>query len=172
MPTIILTTTDFETGEYQIAQTAEDTLLLQSYITKHEASFIKRILGKELGELFITNVALTPGRYATIKEAFIEQPSQNCFFESKGMKAVLMGLIYCLYVSENHTRHTQSGVTIAQSEVSTTLSPENAAIKGEGAWNDAVSSIRAIQWYCADSVPATYPEYSGTWFRVKYSPLL
>lgn len=171
---ILLTTADFEAGEYQIAQTSEDTALLLTYINKHETSYIRRVLGRTLGDLFIANVSPGPasGRYETIKNAFYEQDDSECVYESKGMKDILMGIIYYFFVSENQVRHTQSGVTIATAEVSSILSPENAALKGDFAWNDAVSSIKAIQWYCGVEHAEDYEEYAGSWFKIKYSPLL
>lgn len=170
---ILLATTDFAAGEYQIAQTAEDTALLQTYIDKHETSLIRRILGKELGDLFIANIADGSGRYYDIKQPFFEQEDGDGYvYESKGMKDALMGLIYCLFVSENQVRHTQSGVTLQSSEVSSTLSPENAALKGDYAWNDGVTSIQAIQWYCGVEHSDVYTEYAGTFFRYKFNQLL
>ncbi len=52
---ILLSTDDFNVY-YSIAQTTEKTALLQEYIDRYEESFIKKILGAELGQHFIDDI--------------------------------------------------------------------------------------------------------------------
>src|SRR3989304_2160087 len=79
---------------------------------------------------------------------------------------------YIKYIFGTQTKHSQSGVTINQSEVANNNSPENAARFGEQKWNDSLSSIAAIQWYCYIFAPQDYPDFNGQCFEAKFSPIV
>jgi|SRR3990172_7448918 len=167
---ILLTTSDFS-GYYGIATNQASLPLLQEYIDMFEASYIKRILGIELGELFIADNS--PARFQFILDPFIKQ-DENCdtIYESKGMKDILAALVFYEYISSTQVKSAQAGVITNQAEVSNIGSPEDACRFGEVKWNGALGSIEAIQWWCGYEDEITYPEYSGVYFRPKYSALL
>lgn len=174
---ILLEIEDFEKF-HSLAQGTDDNPLLQSYIDRYEEKYIKLILGVILGQLFIDDIqgvdsdsAAIEDRFQKLLDKWFEQPI-DCIYESTGMKDILASLVFYHYASDTQVRHTQSGVTLNQSEVSNTLSPEGAIRFGEMKWNDAIPSIHAIQWLCGCHDAETYPEYKGTKFEVKYSPLL
>lgn len=176
---ILLETTDFDSGEYVIAQTNDTTALIQTYIDRHEAAYIKRILGVELGLLFIEDIQGNDAdsdeitaRMAAIRDAFMIQADSGCIYESKGMKDILMAIVFYFFVSETQVKHSQSGVITNAAEVSNIAQPENATRFAETKFNGALSSIEAIQWYCGTEETATYPEYDGTYIRPRYSNLL
>ena len=176
---ILLETTDFDAGEYAIAQTNETTALLQTYIDKYEAPYIKRILGDELGLLFIEDIQgedsdseAVAARMIAIRDAFFIQEDSGCVHESEGMKEVLKAIVFYFFVSKTQVKHSQSGVITNAAEVSNIAQPENATRFAETKFNGALSSIEAIQWYCGTEESATYPEYEGTYIRPRYSNLL
>ena len=55
MASILVKTTDF-TGLYYIAQTTYTTPILQAYIDEFEKTYIRKLLGLTLGDLFIATV--------------------------------------------------------------------------------------------------------------------
>ena len=176
---ILVQTTDFESGENQIAQTIQTTPLLQTYIDRYEEIFIKQILGVDLGQLFIDDIqgldsdsSAIEDRFEVLIDPLIYQTSDGSILSTYGIKDILCKMIFFEYVTANQARHTQSGVTLNQSEVSTTMSPESATRYAEAKWNDAVGQIRTIQYYCSRFKSSDYPEYNGIYIRPKYSALL
>lgn len=177
---ILLTTDDFNLFQ-SIAQSPNNVSLLQEYIDRYEEIYIKRILGVDLGELFIDDVqgldsdsSAIEARFQILIDGFIKQQDNDgdVIWEAKGMKDILASLVFCEYVSSTQVKHSQSGVITNQAEVSDIGSPEDAARFGEQKWNGALSSVEAIQWWCGTEDETTYPEYNGTLFRPRYSPLL
>ena len=175
---ILLTTDDFS-GFHGIATNPASLPLLQEYIDRFEQSYIMRILGVELGTKFIADIkgedsdsSALEDRFEVIFNPFIKQDYCRHIMESKGMKDVLAALVFYEFISSTQAKSSQAGVITNQAEVSNIASPENAARFGEVKWNSALSSIEAIQWWCGVKDHANYPEYEGTYFRPKYSPLL
>lgn len=176
---MILVTVDDFNVYFSVAQTPEKTALLQQYIDRYEAGFIKRVLGVTLGELFIADIqgldsdsGSIEDRFQVILDPFMKQPCTNKIHESKGMKDLLCGLIFCEYISDRQISHAQSGVVVSDVETAKSVSPENAARFGEQKWNEALESVRAIQWWVGWEDLTNYPEFRGTYFRPRYSPLL
>lgn len=175
---ILLTTDDFNLFQ-SIAQSSNNAALLQEYIDRYEESYIKRILGVTLGQLFIDDVkgldsdsSAIEARFQILIDGFIKQDSCDRVLETKGMKDILASLVFYEYVSSTQIKHAQAGVITNQAEVSNIGSPEDATRFGEIKWNTALSSIEAVQWWCGTEDEANYPEYNGTLFQPKYSPLL
>lgn len=176
---ILLTTDDFA-GEtfHGIATNPASLPLLQTYIDRFEESYIMRILGVSLGTKFIADIkgedsdsSALEDRLEIILNPFIKQ-DRRYIMESKGMKDILASLIFYEYISGTQVKSAQAGVITNQAEVSNIGSAEDAARFGEIKWNGALSSIEAIQWWCGCKDEKNYPEYEGTYFRPKYSPLL
>lgn len=183
---MILVTLDDFSGYYSLAQSVNTKPVIQNYIDRLEAQFIKRILGVELGELFIADVqgldsdsSAIEDRFQVLIDPFSKQVKRGDFggwsnniYESKGMKSILLGMIYSEYVSNEQVQHSQGGMINSQVETANAATPAEADRIGEVKWNDSLLSIIAIQWYCGCNQRATYPEYDGMYFRPKYSNLL
>lgn len=175
---ILLEIGDFK-GFHSLAISIDNTPILQSFIDRFEESYIKRILGVELGQKFIDDIrgedsdssSIEP-RFQAIIDPFIKQDCNRSIMESKGMRDLLAGLIYYEFVFSNQMKHTQSGATLNQSEVSDTATPQEAALFAEQKYNASLPSVYAIQWLCGTENFKDYPEFAGTYFRPKYSPLL
>ncbi|HKZ36478.1 MAG TPA: hypothetical protein VJ184_02430 [Chryseolinea sp.] len=173
---ILLTLADFD-GFYGLAKSIDNNPLLQEYIDRFEESYIKRILGVELGQLFIDDIKGEDSDSASIESRFqiILDPFQKqdgSIYESKGMKKILAGLIYSEFVEDNQIFHSQSGATTNRAEVSDVLNPVTAAEFAATKWNSSVISIMAVQWWCETEDTTNYAEYDGTYFRPKYPDLL
>jgi hypothetical protein len=169
---ILIQLSDF-TGQFTLARSIQNDPLLQSYIDKYEPIFIKQILGATLGQEYITDKSQPTQDpiFVVIEDAFI-QDDNSIIKKSDGLKAALLGLIFYKFVFETQTKHSQSGVTINQSQVANNNSPENAARFAEQRWNGALETIEAIQWYVTDFAPDDYPSYNGQTFTPEYSAFL
>jgi len=175
---ILLTTDDFNLFQ-SIAQSSNNTALLQEYIDRYEEVYIKRILGVTLGQLFIDDVqgvdsdsSAIEDRFQILIDGFIKQDSCDRVLQTHGMKDILASLIFYHFVSDTQVKHAQAGVINNQAEVSNIGSPEDAVRFGEIKWNGSLSSIEAMQWWVGIEDGANYPEYNGELFKPKYSPLI
>ena len=187
MASILVKTTDF-TGLYAIAQTSYTTPILQSYIDEFEKTFIRKLFGLELGDLFIATVVNNVpvgARYLAVYNPLAIQVSgldsgvflngQNWvtgrIFESRGMKEILKGIIYCLYVQGTQAHHSQSGVAKSLGDVGIVMTGENAARMGEIRHNGIISDWEAVQYYISQN-NSTYTEFDGLELQPKYSAIL
>jgi hypothetical protein len=187
MASILVKTTDF-TGLYAIAQTNYTTPIVQAYIDEFEKTYIRKLLGLELGDLFIATVvnnAPVGARYLALFNPLAlqltglsigvqlngENYSSSRIFESRGMKEILKGIIYCLYVQGTQSHHSQSGVAKAMADVSVIMTGENAARMGEIRHNGIIADWEAVQYYIHVNA-ATYPEYEGLQLQPKYSAII
>ena len=186
MASILVQTTDF-TGFYKINQTTQTTAVLQSFIDKNEKSIIRRLLGLELGDLFIADVAaFTPvtARYLALfnpiaiqisgLSTFVDdyyQYGNGHIYESRGMKEIILGMLYDLYVTDQQHLQSQSGVVRSEVDAAKALGFDNAARQGETRHNSIIDDYEAVQYF-ARTEAATYPEYDGLRITVKYSAII
>lgn len=169
----LLVTLNSFTGLNQLARSTATDPKLQEYIDQYEEEYIIRLLGKELGELFIEDKSnpSQEARFAIIEHPFTEQENE-CLYISKGMKQMLTDIIFYYYVVETQTGHTQSGVANKQAEAGKVRTPDDAARKAERRFNDCLKTWDAIQWYCKTFARDDYPEYKGQHIGPIYSPIL
>jgi len=177
---ILLQISDF-TGKYTINLNAVTTPLLQSYIDDYEANYIYKLLGVDLGLLFIADLANVSqeARFVVIQEPFAIQYN-GCNYVSTGMLDYLKAAIYYEYTKDRQIRPSDNGVSFSINEAQTIATPQQAAREAEKKWNAALDTVAAIQWYCYTYADATYPddedmrypEYNGECLEPKFSPLL
>lgn len=170
---IILQPTDFK-KYYSIAQSPDTTPLLQDFIDRYEKNYIHKVLGVELGDLFIADLLVgvpETARFISIFNAFSEQIGER-IYESKGFKDMLTAFVLYEFISQTQLKHSQSGVVSTQAEVANIQSPENAFRFGEMKFNEALETKDAIQYVCGYSETETFPEFKGVYIRPKYSSLL
>lgn len=98
---------------------------------------------------------------------------QDQFFESYGIKDILLIQIYYQFISKEQTFSSQSGIATNSVENGTVATARQAQRKGEIKWNtDGVKSWDAIRYFCKDKYPSVYPEFNGVILRVKYSSII
>lgn len=177
---ILLELSDFNKF-YRLAQSDDVDPIIQDYIDRFEEVYIKKMLGVELGQLFILDIqgldsdsAAIEERFQILLDGFIKQKDNDgdVVWQNIGMKNTLAGLVYYHYVIDTQGKHSQSGYILNKSEVSGTGSPQEAAGFAEEKWNGSLPSIYAIQWWCGCEDSDNYPEYNGVYFRPVYSNLL
>jgi hypothetical protein len=159
----ILQITDFASGVYKIpVKTTLDASLL-AMIDKVESEYLVKLMGVELYDLFVADLAGTPSvpvsaRFLQIFNAFNDQ-TDDCLTQSDGMIEMLKGLVYYLYVRDNVTRLTTTGVKVTTGENSDNVTAIGHDITTR--YNNAIENYKVIQNYMLIVDPDTYPEFAG-----------
>lgn len=174
MAYLIVQTTDF-VGFQGVAQSNDDTILLQTFIDRWEKFYIYHLLSNNaiisppqsgLADLFIASIVNgvpVGARYLKIFNAFFEQNGSKVMV-SKGMKDILVSFIFYHYVMETGTRHGQSGVFTPKTETGDVADFDNTGRFAERRWNEALSTVDSIRWWLKvgnanGGGQADYPEY-------------
>ena len=170
---ILLTTADFAGYNYLNTTTATLTRL-QAYIDRYEKQYICELLGVELGELFIADLANASQdvRFVAIQDAFYEQTTGGTIYISKGMVDFLLCAVAYHYIKDTQYSHTTSGVAKMLTEAQKDQSGENAYRYAERRFNESLDTVDAIQWFCKTEAATDYPEYKGVAIAPKYAALL
>lgn len=184
---ILVQLSDF-TGQYQVARSNNIDPVLQSYIDREEKKTIYKVLGKELGDLIIAYIAAnrlpnTP-RYNNILDPFYLKNTtfgnyfygrqvdnlNPSFYESAGLKDLLINTIYYYYVTETSSmKSVQSGLANPEVDTATGASAANIFRFAEQKWNaSGYDTWLAIWWRCYVFENSTYTEYLGTIPKVRY----
>lgn len=176
---ILVELADFASGKYKIATTNVTETDLQDYIDRYEKPYIYKIFGVELGQLIIDDInggsTSDPieQRLQNLIDSFVLQanscwPFTRKVYESLGLKDILKAAIYFHYVKEDQSKHSQSGVTQGDAEVSKVSTVRTAVAFAEKRWNEALGSVEAIQWRCRHYEASEYPEYAGVYLPPQY----
>jgi hypothetical protein len=155
----ILNSVCFKGNQYSLPQ--ECFSKLQAYMDKYEALYLCELLGAELYELFIAELAINnppiDPRFKVIYDAFIiDEP--GCIRKSEGIKTMLTELVYFEFVRDLAYSKTTTGVQFNINEVS--RGPEYNGYNDIEAYNEGVYNYHEIQWYICDN-STDYPEYNG-----------
>lgn len=157
----ILSTGDFSSGKYYIPINTKQTINLQTCIDLVESNYLVQLMGVELYDLFIADlvndVPVTP-KYLKIFEPFNDQ-TNDCLTISDGMKEMLRGFVYYTYLSNYSSRASTTGLSIADTENSTTVSAVKFNLNQS--YNEAVTTYKVIQNYMVNVSPSDYEEFEG-----------
>ena len=160
---IILQTSDF-VGFFKLAISTEITPVLQAYIDRYEAKYIRKLLGINLGNAFIADKS-EPTQdpvYAVIEQPF-QVEDDNVNHESLGMKHLLASMVFYHFTVDMQSSHSQSGVIRRALETALQMTSASASRMGEKKWNDSIPTWREIQWYVDEYAPEDYadPAFNG-----------
>ena len=157
----IIQVTDFANGKFIIPTNPMQTTDLQTYIDDAQRSFLVQLLGVELYDLFIADLVNNvpqSARFIKIFDPFNDQ-TNDVLTISDGMKEMLKGFVYYLYLRDLVNRATTTGLTKSL--------PENAD-NVSGVWydlnrryNESVETYKVIQNYMLVLYPTNYKEYEG-----------
>jgi hypothetical protein len=162
----ILQVSDFASGRYKIPVKTNQDANLTATINTVESAYLPRLFGVELYGLFIADLSVgTPQipsdpRFTKIFDPFIDQ-TDDCFTQSEGIKIMLQGFVYYLYVRDIVSRVTTDGTKVTTGENSDNVSAINHDVTSR--YNDAIRSYQAIQNYMCVVDEDTYPEYEGVY---------
>lgn len=150
---LIIQKTDFA-GVYDLAKSINDHI--SAYILQWEADILIDLMGQELYDLFKASV--NPGPTDAIYQTLIDLliPYKGCQLKSKGMKDMLLAMIWFEYVRSDIYKQSLNGAVTNASEVSVT--PNLAFIFKN--YNSGVQSYKAIQAYIRQNLTA-YPTFAG-----------
>ena len=152
----ILNTDCFKGNQYSLPM--ECFGKLQAYIDKYEAFYLCELLGAELYDLFVAELALnnppTDARFKVIYDPF-KLDESGCIRRSEGMKVMLTQLVYFEFVRDLAYSKTPTGVQFNMNEVS--RGPEYNGYNDIEAFNEGVHNYQEIQWFICDN-STDYPE--------------
>ncbi len=162
----IVSAGDF-TGKHRIVLNGYKEEDFAEYIDRYEAIYLVKVLGKELYDLFIADLAETSPDpiYTKIDEPFIEQLECGKILDSKGVKDLLKGFIYFHWQTDSAVQQTIIGGKRQKGELSN--DPTNNIGSIWDRWNEAVKTVRAIQEYCHENLDV-YPTFKGIHFSYKF----
>lgn len=172
---MILQPSDF-VGFHTLAKTAKTEAIIQAYIDRYEVLYIRRLLGKTLGDLLIADIDGTThvpntAIYQALFNAFMIEHNTE-LKESTGMKDLLLSAVFYHYAVDSQNAHTPAGVVSQTVETSLVKSPENAYRFAEKKWNDMVPTWENIQWRAKTYAPSDYPTFLGQPISPSWSALL
>ena len=155
---ILIDSDDF-TGVWALSQGTYSDSEIDAYIELWEKRFLVELLGVELFDLFeadLVNQVPQDPIYLKIYNSFYIDDS-TCVVVSEGMKKMLLGFIYFLYVRDAAV-HTKMGSVINEAENSREARGEERGLTQR--YNKAISTYKAIQWCICDQ-DQDYPTYNG-----------
>lgn len=134
-----------------------------------ENSYIYKLLGADLGALFIADLDANgvpqTARFTDIYDAFQEDIDitttwpyvYGSMVESKGIKFYIKMIVW-FYAARNNA-------LVVGLATNSTFKSENSELNTDGQslarnYNKAIETGRAVQWYINDNL-STYPEYNG-----------
>jgi hypothetical protein len=155
---LLISETDF-IGTYEIGRTGFSKLA--DYIARFEVTYLKRIMGDDLFDLFEAD--LIAGVPQTAIYLTLYNPLSIYgyrWFRSEGLKSILLQLIYWEYMRNEKINSNANGMIEQQNEVSTPAFIGRLYLS----YNQAVISIEAIQYYIMQN-KTDYPDYKGELFQ-------
>lgn len=159
-----LTTADFSTGKYKIAQDNYSNVNLAAYIAKYEPIYLRQLFGSALYTLFVSDLSSNvpqSARFTAVFNAFSEdddEAAENTIIVSEGIREMLKGFVFFEYNRDLPVKNTVTGNVTEGAENSNQLNSLKSGIVEK--YNAAVTTYQAIQWKM-DEAPETYPEYNG-----------
>lgn len=160
----ILQVSDFQSGRFRIpVKSVQDASLLEKIDTV-ESIYLPRLFGVDLFKLFIADLSVgtpqTPSspRFVKVFDPFIDQ-NDEFLTQSEGIKVMLQGLVYYLYVRDRVTRVTTDGVKVTTGENSDNISAIGHDINSR--FNEAILTFKVIQHFMFSVDEDTYTEFEG-----------
>lgn len=153
---ILIDSDDF-VGRYAIAQGTYASPEIDAYIDANERHILVDLMGVYLFELFeadLVNQVPQTQRFIDIYDPF-QLDDDSCVRVSEGMKTMLLGLIYLLYVRDQTSVNTAMGPRDNNAENSDkSMGLSRGLIQR---YNQSVDTYHQIQWYICDN-DDVYPE--------------
>lgn len=160
MPKIIAA--DQLVGKFQVTQNTKAVTTIEEYIDSIEKPTIIKMLGATLGNAFWNDLD---------SEGVPEDPKFEVLFEpfeiddgcgvrvSKGIIEIMKAFACCAYLRDADQMNTDTGNQSPKGENSERINVRARIVK---IYNEAVDSVRAIQWYIEDNPEDyDYEDYNG-----------
>lgn len=160
---LLIVKNDF-VGKFDLVKSTNDKI--DSYIDTYEKDLLRDLLGSELFDLFeadVTNYLPQTTKYLTIFNP-INTNIDNIEIRSKGIKTMLLGLIYFEYERDNRYKVSNSG------QSKNNLDSGNNDFDTHHLYqryNEAVTTYQNIQYYINANID-TYSEFKGLSKEITY----
>lgn len=162
---LILTTSDFDTGQVKLPMDKFTKPDIQFYIDKYEKQILLNLLGCDLYADFETDWNLSPGNPTALKFQEIYKPfcKDDSFCKqhiSLGIKEMLKLFVYFYYLRDLPVKNNIGGIKKNEQANSTEANFFETNIFTN--YNEAISTFWAIQWIICDN-PNNYDwgKYNG-----------
>jgi len=161
----LVTISDF-VGDFFLQQDITTQNAFNSIRDEWDRVYIRRMLGVELGNLFLADFDVnTPttldSRFQTIYDP-IQEDSNGIIIESRGIKYMMKGIVWYYFARQNNTIVSTGGNKTTDSENST---PSDQSFFLAKNFNQAIHTGREIQRYIREN-SSTYPEYNGQYLNM------
>jgi len=164
-----ITYNDFGKGKYELHKGMYEQQKINQYIDKYEKSYLIKLLGVDLFNLFVadldpvTKKPVTP-IYLALYDSFEYDDSCNIVI-SEGMIDVIKGFVYFQYLKDQTNQVWVSGSVQPVGENSENVSTLNMMIYTR--YNDSIRSYKAIQQYICDNL-SDYTDFNGKSLKTAY----
>ena len=142
----VLTVGDFNTDK------------IQAYIDRYETITLQELFGVELFDLWEAGLVATDPIYEFLRDPFTVQLDCGTILNSRGIKDVVLGIVYFHFVTDNYTQQTVNGSVKTKGENSDNVNLLKANVQSR--YNEAVNSYGSIQEYICDNLDE-YPTFKG-----------
>jgi len=164
-----ITYADFGKGKYELHKGMYEQQKINQYIDKYEKSYLIKLLGVDLFNLFVADLdpvtfkPVTP-IYLALYDSFEYDDSCNIVI-SEGMIDVIKGFVYFQYLKDQTNQVWVSGSVQPVGENSDNVSTLNMMIYTR--YNDSIRSYKAIQQYICDNLN-DYTDFNGKSLKTAY----
>lgn len=146
------------TGKYSITKNDFEAGKLDLYINDLEVISLQELFGVELYDLCVIGIAASNAIYTKLRDPFTVQLEDGTLLKSRGIKNVLLGIIYFEYKTDGFTQSTITANTKSKNENAETANLFTANIQSR--YNESIKSYHAIQCYILDNLDV-YPTFKG-----------
>jgi hypothetical protein len=161
---VYVNSADF-TGKYSITKNDFDAGKLDLYIDDFEIISLQELFGVELYDLWVIGIAASDPIYTKLRDAFTEQLDCGIILNSRGIKNILLGLVYFQYKTDGYTQPTITANVKSKNENAENANLFTANIQSR--YNESIETYKAIQGYICDNLDV-YPTFKG----IEKSPLI
>lgn len=150
---VIVQDTDFQAGSrYYIAQSAYESADINNFIDDHEEDTIHKLLGEDLGDLFIADINNTT-----------HKPNTQIYTDifDLGIKEILKAKVWLQFMAEQAARNTTSGNVQVEGDNAKRASFQIVYNK----YNDSKKWWDKVQQYILEH-SEDYPDYVGCEFEL------
>lgn len=164
---LIINASDF-VGRFYLPNDSNTVDELEAYIELHEETYLRKLLGVTLFNLF--DADLDPdgipqtGIYENIYNPIV-QDYNGTIIENKGMRNMVIGFVYWEFMRNYPFKTGVNGKTLSRSENDVPMRFEDVNL--DKYYNDSVDSARVIQWYIEQNSD-DYPDYNGQCFEITH----
>ena len=151
--------------KFKITKNEFDQGKLDYYISRYEVISLQELFGVELYNLWVTGIGASTAIYTKLRDPFTEQLDCGIILNSRGIKDVLLGLIYFQYKTDGYTQTTITANVKSKNENAENASLFTANIQSR--YNESIETYKAIQGYILENLDV-YPTFKG----IDKSPLL